>query len=81
MHASGLFGKSTPLLKLTDLKMQKEGHTDEDELLIIRGSREGIKVEVKFSSRSPKPFFFFFVDGSIGHRAWPVILFTPPLMS
>jgi hypothetical protein len=65
MHASGLFGKSTPLLKLTDLKMQKEGHEDgdededEDELQTMRVSREGIKVEVNFSSRSPKPFLFF----------------------
>jgi len=63
MHASGLFGKSTPLLKSTDLKMQKEGHKDEDEdedeLQTMRVSREGIKVEVNFSSRSPKPFLFF----------------------
>ena len=54
MQASGLFERFTPLLKSTDLKMQKEGDEDEDgdEFQNMTGSAEGIKIRLKTISQS-----------------------------
>lgn len=65
MQASGLFERFTPLLKSTDLKMQKEGDEDEDEdeFQTTTGSTEGIKIKLKTISQSLQNLVY--VDGSI----------------
>lgn len=75
MQASGLFERFTPLLKSTDLKMQKEGDEDEDEFQTTTGSIEGIKIKLKAILQSLQNLVY--VDGSMGLAC----LFTPLLMS
>lgn len=65
MQASGLFGRFTPLLKSTDLKMQKEvdEDEDEDEFQTTTGSAEGIKIKLKTILQSLQNLVY--VDGSM----------------
>lgn len=63
MQAFGLFERFIPLLKSTDLKMQKEGDEDEDEFQTTTGSTEGIKIKLKTISQSLQNLVY--VDGSV----------------
>lgn len=67
MQASGLFERFTPLLKSTDLKMQKQVDEDEDEdeneFQTTTGSAEGIKIKLKTILQSLQNLVY--VDGSM----------------